>query len=86
MCLNETFLNENTTHVNLINNYTMVRNDRKKRGGVVAFIINNRITYEKPPKMNSTNNYEYISIDIISANEKLTLLLKMLFEGNSNFS
>jgi exonuclease III len=74
LCLNETFLNEKITHVNLMNNYSMVRNDRQTRGGGVAFIINNRINYEKPPKINSTNDYEYISIEIISANEKITLL------------
>jgi hypothetical protein len=52
----------------------MVRNDRQTRGGGVAFIINNRINYVKPHKLKSTTDYEYISIDTVAANEKITLL------------
>ena len=39
-CINETFLNNNITNINLLNNYTMIRQDRDKRGGGVAIIIN----------------------------------------------
>jgi hypothetical protein len=44
-CINETFLNNNITNINLLNNYTMIRQDRDKRGGGVAIIINKRVQY-----------------------------------------
>jgi exonuclease III len=74
MCLNETFLNDKITNINLIHNFTILRNDRKeKRGGGVAFIINKRINYTLL-KSKSTHDYEYLAIEIISSNEKITLL------------
>ncbi len=74
MCLNETFLNDKITNINLIHNFTILRNDRKeKRGGGVAFIINKRINYSLL-KSKSTNDYEYLAIELISSNEKITLL------------
>jgi hypothetical protein len=43
------------------------------RGGGVAIIINKRINY-KFLKSKATNDYEYIAIELISANEKITLI------------
>ncbi len=73
MCLNETFLHKDINNVNLLNNFSMLRQDREKRGGGVAIIIHKRLKH-RILKSKSTLDYEYIAIEICSANEKVTLL------------
>jgi hypothetical protein len=51
----------------------MIRQDRKSKGGGVAFMINKRIKF-RLLKSKATFDYEYIAIEINSANENITLL------------
>ena len=44
-CINETFLNSNITNIMVLKNYIMIRQDRDKRGGGVAIIMNNWVQY-----------------------------------------
>ena len=73
MCLNETFLHESIKSVNLLQNYYVIRQDRKKKGGGVAFIIHTDITC-KILESRATLDHEFIAIEITSADEKITLL------------
>jgi exonuclease III len=73
MCLNETFLSESTKSVNLIKNFSIIRQDRKQKGGGVAFIIHKDISYEII-ESKSTQDHEFIAIEITSKEEKITLL------------
>ena len=71
LCLNETFLNENTNHINLLKNFTITRNDRPTRGGGVAFIIKNNISFKILEKK-STADYELLVISL--ENNALTIV------------
>ena len=73
LCLNETFLHNNITNLNLLKQYTIIRNDRIGRGGGVAIIINKLIKF-RILKIKSTRDYELIAIEIYNNNEKITLL------------
>ncbi len=85
-CINETFLTNKITNINLLNNYTLIRQDRDKRVGGVAIIINKRIQYNFL-KSKSTNDYEYIAIEITASNEKITILNSYTHpQSKTNFS
>ena len=45
LCLNETFLHNSIKNLNLLKQYTIIRNDRIGRGGGVAIIINKLIKF-----------------------------------------
>ena len=46
MCLNETWLKHDNKSVNLVKNFTIIRNDRLTRGGGVAIIIHKQIKHK----------------------------------------
>jgi exonuclease III len=74
MCLNETFLMENNNTPNLLDNFKMIRQDRGRRGGGVAFLIDNKRIEYKTIASKTTLDYEYIAVEISSSTEKITLL------------
>ena len=73
LCLNETFLNESIKSINLLNNYYVIRQDRKQKGGGVAFILHKHITCDII-ESKTTQDHEFIAIEITSAEEKISLL------------
>ena len=73
LCLNETFLNESIKSINLLNNYYVIRQDRKQKGGGVAFILHKDITCDII-ESKTTQDHEFIAIEITSTEEKITLL------------
>jgi exonuclease III len=86
LCLNETWLKQNDSHLNLMKDYIMLRHDRLSRGGGVAIIIN-RIISHKLLSSKSTRDYEYIAIEISNNNEKIILLNSYTHpKSKSNFN
>ena len=76
LCLNETFLTSKINHINLLNNYTIIRNDRPTHGGGIATILNKEIKFRTILNENNSE-YEVIIIEILL--EKTSILLINLY-------
>ena len=64
LALNETYLNSNHEHINLIKDHLLIRNDRThSRGGGVAIIINKKLNYQVVEKVSNVNE-EYIAFTL----------------------
>jgi hypothetical protein len=84
ICLNETYLNENSkTEFTNLKNFTIIRNDRMNKGGGIAILIRNGIQHKTTQK-ESTNQHEFIEITIGNKDFKIIAAYTKP-QSNTNF-